>query len=45
MRKTLSFSSILEAGDDEVYNNCSVDEIMNPIGYVPKGGFKKKEEP
>jgi len=39
-RKTLSFTSMLEEGDEEVYNNCSVDEIMNPIGTVPKDKFK-----
>ena len=44
-RKTLSLTSLLDDGDQEVYDKCTVDEIMNPIGTMPKDGFIKKEEP
>lgn len=39
MRKTLSFSSMLAKGDAEVFDNLTADEINNPLGTVPKGGF------
>lgn len=47
-RKTLSLSSLLDEGDQEVYDKCTLDEIMNPVGTAPHDGFKsavKKEEP
>ena len=43
-RKTLSLSSLIALGDQEVYDKCTVDEIMNPIGTMPKGGFKSEKE-
>ena len=39
-RKTLSFTDLIEEGDNEVYDKCTDFEIQNPIGTLPKDGFK-----
>jgi len=39
-RKTLSLTDLLEEGDNEVYDKCTDFEILNPIGTLPKDGFK-----
>ena len=39
-RKTFSITEIIEEGDKDVYNNCTAEEILNPIGTLPKDGFK-----
>ena len=44
MRRTLSFSSLIDEGDQEVFDKCTVDEIMNPIGTIPQDGFKGEKQ-
>ena len=35
---------MLAKGDADVFDNLTPEEIMNPIGTVPKGGFISQKD-
>jgi hypothetical protein len=43
-RKTLSLTSLLEEGDEEVLTKCTAEEIMNPLGTMPHDGWQKRDQ-